>query len=179
MPDQEKILRTAFVVGAVTDALAIAPMIVPGFAKLLWGFEDRSGAYQFAMGYGASLMLGWTVLLAWAYQSPLERRFVAALTVLVIYGLVLTEVIAVASGHLQAWRMLPTWGLQMVRHRSRVILGRSVPARSSGYKPALQRSVVIAPGEHCEEMPPRDAPVFWRRGRAGARPVQAPGPRGT
>ena len=73
MPDQEKILRTAFVVGAVTDALAIAPMIVPGFAKLLWGFEDRSGAYQFAMGYGASLMLGWTVLLAWAYQSPLER----------------------------------------------------------------------------------------------------------
>jgi len=66
------------------------------------------------MGYGASLMLGWTVLLAWAYQSPLERRFVAAPTVLVIYGLVLTEVIAVASGHLQAWRMLPTWGLQMV-----------------------------------------------------------------
>ena len=35
MPDQEKVLRTAFVVGAVTDALAIAPMIVPGLAKLL------------------------------------------------------------------------------------------------------------------------------------------------
>src|SRR5438093_13570239 len=98
MPDQEKVLRTAFVVGAVTDALAIAPMIVPRFAKLLWGFEDRSGAYQFAMGYGGSLMLAWTVLLAWAYQSPVARSFVAALTVLVIYGLILTEVVAVPSG---------------------------------------------------------------------------------
>lgn len=64
------------------------------------------------MGYGASLMLGWTVLLTWAYRRPLERRFVAALTVLVIYGLVLTEVAAVWAGWLEAWRMLPTWCLQ-------------------------------------------------------------------
>src|SRR5947199_9343202 len=113
MPDQEKILRTAFVVGAVTDALAIAPMIVPGFAKLLWGFEDRSGAYQFAMGYGASLMLGWTVLLAWAYQSPLERRFVASLTVLVIYGWVHTVCIAVPSTRPRAMRMLPAGVLRV------------------------------------------------------------------
>ncbi len=111
---QERLLRIAFLTGAVTDALALVPMLVPSMAKLLWGFDDLTGSYQFAMGYGASLMLGWTALLIWAYQRPLERRFVAALTVLVIYGLLLTEIAAVYSGHLEAWRMVPTWCLQAV-----------------------------------------------------------------
>jgi hypothetical protein len=66
------------------------------------------------MGYGASLMLGWTALLIWAYRRPLERRGVAALTVLVIYGLIISEVLAVQSGALAAWRMIPTWCLQAV-----------------------------------------------------------------
>lgn len=114
MWNQEKVLRLAFLVGAITDALAVFPMLIPPLAKLLWGFEDMSGAYQFAMGYGASLMLGWTALLIWAYQKPLERKVVATLTVLVVYGLVLTEIVAVLSGHLAAWRMLPTWFLQAI-----------------------------------------------------------------
>ena len=112
MPTEERWLRTAFLAGAVTDALALFPMLVPPFATLLWGFEDVSGAYRFAMGYGASLMLGWTVLLLWAARRPIERRFVAALTVLVIHGLVATEVVAVATGKLALWRMVPTWCLQ-------------------------------------------------------------------
>ncbi len=109
---EERLLRVAFLAGAVTDAGALLPMLCPPLAGLLWGFHDASGAYRFAMGYGASLMLGWTALLLWAARRPLERRFVAALTVLVIYGLVLTEVAAVQSGPLEAWRMIPTWGLQ-------------------------------------------------------------------
>ncbi len=107
-------MRTAFLAGAVTDALAVFPMLVPAIARDVWGFDDPSGAYQFAMGYAASLMLGWTTLLIWAYQRPIERRAVAALTVLVIYGLVLTEIMAVLSGHLAAWRMIPTWVVQGV-----------------------------------------------------------------
>jgi hypothetical protein len=109
---QERLLRFAFLAGAVTDALALVPMLFPPMAKLLWGFDDTSGAYRFAMGYGASLMLGWTLLLLWAYRRPLERRVVAALTVVVIYGLVLSEVAAVLSGAIAAWRMVPTWLLQ-------------------------------------------------------------------
>ena len=112
MRNQERILRVAFLAGAITDALAILPMLVPSLAEFLWGFDDVSGAYRFAMGYSTSLMFGWTVLLIWAYQRPVERRFVAALTVLVIYGLVLTEVFAVLTGQLAAWRMVPTWCLQ-------------------------------------------------------------------
>ena len=109
---QERILRVAFLAGAVTDALALVPMLFPPVAQLLWGFEDTSGAYRFAMGYGASLMAAWTALLAWAYRRPLERSFVAALTVFVIYGLVATEVVAVLGGHVAPWRMVPTWCLQ-------------------------------------------------------------------
>jgi hypothetical protein len=109
---QVRLLRTAFALGAVTDALAVVPMLVPPLAALLWGFDEPSGAYRFAMGYGASLMLGWTGLLVWAYQRPLERRFVAALTVFVIYGLAATEIAAVVAGHMPAWRMVPTWILQ-------------------------------------------------------------------
>ena len=109
---QEQLLRTAFALGAVTDALAVVPMLFPRMAALLWGFDAPTGAYRFAMGYGASLMLGWTGLLVWAYQRPLERRFVAALTVFVIYGLALTEIAAVLAGHIATWRMIPTWILQ-------------------------------------------------------------------
>ena len=114
MWNQEKVLRVAFLVGIITDALAILPMLVPALAYIFWGFDNVSGAYQFAMGYSASLMLGWTVLLIWAYQKPLERKVVAALTVLVICGLVLTEVVAVLLGHLAVWRMIPTWFLQTI-----------------------------------------------------------------
>jgi hypothetical protein len=111
---QARLLRLAFAIGAITDALALVPMLFPSMASLLWGFRDVSGSYRFAMGYGAALMLGWTALLLWAYRRPLERRFVAALTVLVIYGLVAAEAQAVASGALPAWRMVPTWCLQAV-----------------------------------------------------------------
>jgi hypothetical protein len=110
---QERLLRAAFLAGAITDALALGPMLVPQLGQVLWGFTDLSGPYRFAMGYAASLMLAWTVLLAWAYRDPLPRRFVAALTVLVIYGLIVTEIVAVRAGHLEAWRMMPTWLLQV------------------------------------------------------------------
>jgi hypothetical protein len=109
---QALLLRTAFVVGAVTDAVALVPMLCPPVARLVWGFDATSGAYRFAMGYGAALMLGWTALLVWAYQRPLERKAVAALTVLVVYGLVAAEIAAVAAGDIAASRMAPTWCLQ-------------------------------------------------------------------
>jgi hypothetical protein len=111
---QERLLRTAFLVGAITDAFAVVPMVFPPIARLVWGFDDPTGSYRFAMGYGAALMLGWTALLVWAYQRPLERRGVAALTVLVIYGLVATEVAAAVSGAVPVARLAPTWCLQAV-----------------------------------------------------------------
>jgi hypothetical protein len=43
-----------------------------------------------------------------------ERSFVAPLTLLVIAGLVATEVILVAAGEIEPVRMIPTWILQAV-----------------------------------------------------------------
>lgn len=107
-----QLLRLAFLAGAITDALALVPMLSPPMARLLWGFEHVDGPYRFAMGYGATLMAGWTGLLCWAYRRPAERAFVAALTVFVIYGLVATEIVAVVRGDLDVWHVVPTWVLQ-------------------------------------------------------------------
>lgn len=109
---QERLLRTAFLVGAITDALAVIPLLSPSMASLLWGFDATDGAYRFAMGYAASLMLGWTGFLLWASRRPGERAFAAPLTVFVVYGLVATEVAAVRSGAMPVWRVIPTWCLQ-------------------------------------------------------------------
>ena len=107
------LLRVAFLVGAITDGIAILPMLSISVGGLLWGVHDESGLYRFAMRYGASLMFGWTGLLIWAYKRPAERRFVAVLTMVVICGLALSEVFAVRSGVTTVWRMTPTWCLQV------------------------------------------------------------------
>ncbi|MFX1475641.1 MAG: hypothetical protein ACFFCO_09250 [Promethearchaeota archaeon] len=112
MKSKERRLQLAFLVGAVVDAIATIPMLVPLVANLLWGFTNFSGEYFFAMGMGASLMIGWTLLLLWAYQKPAERRFVALLTLVVILGIMTTGILAAATGVVSIPLMIPTWLLQ-------------------------------------------------------------------
>ena len=107
-------LKLAFLVGIITDALALIPMLLPTMAKIFWGFNDFTGIYYFAMGYGASLMLSWTVLLYWAYRKPLERRFIALLTGLVIVCFVVTEIIAVSNDYIQMSKIVPSFVLQSI-----------------------------------------------------------------
>ena len=109
---QKAVLRGAFIAGAIVDALAVIPMLVPPLAKLMWGFDPSGGPYRFAMGYAATLMGMWAALLAWAARRPVERRAVAAMTVFGIYGLAAVEIVAVATGAVSAARMIPTWILQ-------------------------------------------------------------------
>lgn len=51
-----RLLRAVFLAGAVTDAVALLPMLLPSFAALLWGLRDISNSYQLAMRCAASLM---------------------------------------------------------------------------------------------------------------------------
>jgi hypothetical protein len=85
---EARVLQTAFLIGAVADAGALLPMLLPSLAARLWGLHDVSGSYRAAMACADSLMLGWTLLLVWASRRPLERRVVAPLTILVVGGLV-------------------------------------------------------------------------------------------
>ena len=114
MSKQIKWLKIAFLLGIITDALALIPMLYPPMAKLMWGFDQFNSNYFFAMGYGASLMTGWTLLLIWAYKKPVERKFLALLTVVVIIGLIITEIYTIAIGTINLKKMIPTWVLQIV-----------------------------------------------------------------
>ncbi len=109
-----QVLRAVFLAGAVTDAVALLPMLFPSLATVLWGLRDISDGYQLAMRCAASLMLGWTLLLVWASRLPFERRVVAPLTFLVVGGIVVSEIAGAAAGVVDAWRVAPTWCLQAI-----------------------------------------------------------------
>ena len=107
-------LRIAFIVGAITDGVALLPMVFPSLAKILWGLDGMPASFWFAMHYGAALMLGWTGLLIWAAIRPIERKFVAVLTALVIAGLMVAEAQAVILGVIDAHRLIPIAVLQLI-----------------------------------------------------------------
>ena len=70
--------------------------------------------YRYAMGMGASLMVGWTALLLWADRRPMERKGVLPLTVLpVIAGLAANQARGVLAGFLPLAAVLPVWALQL------------------------------------------------------------------
>ena len=90
------------------DALSAAVRLRHGLAGVYPGAD-----YRYAMGMGASLMLGWTALLLWADRKPLARKGVLLLTVFpVIAGLAANEAYAIATGFLALSAVLPIWALQ-------------------------------------------------------------------
>ncbi len=112
MEEEERRLRAVFIYGALLDALALAPMLSRRIEHLMWGVSEADERYTYAMAYGAPLMAGWTGLLAWASRRPIERRFVAPLTLQVVAGLVAVEIYAVRNGVISAGRLAPTFALQ-------------------------------------------------------------------
>ena len=67
---------------------------------------------MFAMRFGAALMGGWTLFLIWASFKPLERRMAAPMTVLVVIGLIIAEILAIQSGVLSFGRALTSLIIQ-------------------------------------------------------------------
>jgi len=114
MSNPRRWLQRAFFAGAVTDAAAMVPLLHPTMARVLWGIDEADPPFVFAQRSGASLMAGWTGLLIWAYREPLERRFVALLTVQVILGMVASELSMVVRGDLKLSKLVPTFLLQTV-----------------------------------------------------------------
>ncbi len=107
-----QLARIAFLIGALTDGLAVVPMVIPRVGRALFGGDlSRTGPeYRYAMQIGASLMAGWTVLLLWAAASPLERRAVLLLTIFpVVTGIVIATAIAARRGVVRVRRAIPLW----------------------------------------------------------------------
>jgi len=105
-------LRISFLVGAITDGLAIIPMAFPKIGSALFGGDSsRLGAeYRYAMGIGASLMAGWTALLIWGAINPIERRDILILTLVpVVTGIITATVTAVRNRVVLLSRVIPLW----------------------------------------------------------------------
>jgi hypothetical protein len=113
--DAVRWLRRCYRAGALLDVLAAMSMLSPRLFAATAGLADfRPGDdYRYAMGMGASLMIGWTVLLLWADRRPLERRGVLPITLCpVVAGLVLNEIVAVWRGFLPLATTVPIWVVQ-------------------------------------------------------------------
>jgi hypothetical protein len=109
-----KVLKLAYLLGAILDFLVFLMMVFPPLANAFWGFESFTDQYYFAMGNGAPLMLAWTILLLWAYRKPVERRAVAPLTILIVVGIAITNIIMVTRGLFTVTGMLPSFISQTI-----------------------------------------------------------------
>jgi hypothetical protein len=104
------LLRLSYWVGAIIDVLVGIFMTVPFMFGLKEGIENFAPDpdYVFAMGMGASLMFGWTVLLIWADRKPTERKGVLPITVFpVIIGIYASRIYGISSGFLRFVYSIP------------------------------------------------------------------------
>ena len=109
-----KTLKLAYMLGAMTDFVVFLMMVFPQFASAFWGIQGFTEQYYFAMGLGAPVMLGWSLLLLWAYKKPVERRTIAPLTILAIIGIAITSIIMVTRGLFTFTGMLPSFIIQAI-----------------------------------------------------------------
>lgn len=107
-----RLLHAAFWIGAITDGLAAIIMIFPALRVYVFGSEnfEITPATRYVLGMGATLMLGWTVLLLWGSLKPVERNGILIITIFpVITGIVVAQIYAVSSGYIEMNRMIPLW----------------------------------------------------------------------
>lgn len=109
------LLRITFWWGIIADALETVRMLVPGlFIQSTGAAVSRNPGFDFALMYGAPVMLGWTLLLIWAERRPMERKGVLLCLIPVVISYFALEVFAVKTGILPFETTLPTFILQSV-----------------------------------------------------------------
>jgi hypothetical protein len=109
-------LRLSYWTGAVVDFVAGWMMLVPALFALMnepTTFQ-LTNEYRYAMGMGAPLMFGWTVLLLWADRKPFERKGILPITLLVVLGEIATQVWGISVGFVPFGTMIPTFVIQAI-----------------------------------------------------------------
>lgn len=125
--------RKMFIIGAILDGLVAVIMLVPGLEAVVWDLDEPvlDPSYRFAMTFGAALMIGWTALLVWAAADPVQRRAVAPLTILVVVGLMVAEILGMSSGFLPALHVAAALAFQAALLIGLALAFRAaVPSRS-------------------------------------------------
>ena len=115
MDQKRKWLGISFWTGAVVDGLAgLYMLVIAVFATSIGLTSSQPGSgYRFAMGFGAALMLGWTGVLIWAAQKPLERKGILLIVIPAIFGLIGSEIGAVTLHFMPLKEMIPIGILQL------------------------------------------------------------------
>ncbi len=108
-------LRISFWVGAILDGLNVIPLLIPEIGVNLFGLASFNPGpeYRYVSYVGASLMLGWTVLLIWADRKPLERKGTLLMTVIpVVLGIAAAGLFGLNSGLFTLRGLLPMLAMQ-------------------------------------------------------------------
>jgi predicted neutral ceramidase superfamily lipid hydrolase len=117
MKNQTILLRIAYRAGAIFDGIMVFPLLFPKIAGIMFKIADFNPGVEtrYVMYVGASLMLGWTILLIWADRKPIERRGVILITACpVVIGLTIANIYGVSCRFVKLENMLPTLILQAI-----------------------------------------------------------------
>lgn len=109
-------LRVSYWVGAVVDFVAGLMMLIPSLFELMnqpVDFHPTDG-FQYAMGMGAPLMFGWTILLLWADRKPVERKDILPITLVVVVGEIITQVWGIKVGFVPLGALIPSFIMQAI-----------------------------------------------------------------
>ena len=96
------LIRFPYWLGIIADALWAIALLFPPLYGILIGNSNFNPdlQYKLTMSVGGILMVGWTLLLLWGVQNPIERRFIILLTAFpVVFGLFFVSLIAYISGN--------------------------------------------------------------------------------
>ena len=111
-----KLLRVSYWVGAVLDGINVIPLAFPRLGGAMLGIPDLNPTpeLKYISYIGASLMLGWTILLIWADRKPLERKGVLLITVFpVVIGIAVSGLFLAASGVVSLYSLIPLFIVQL------------------------------------------------------------------
>ena len=113
----KKLLIISFWIGIVADALATILLFSPSIANfaLQPKLFEISEIYLYVSRVAGALMAGWTVLLIWGVQKPVERADILIITLFpVVTILTIAAILVVRSDQIQFEKMVPMFVLYIV-----------------------------------------------------------------
>ncbi|MCX6155634.1 MAG: hypothetical protein NT007_15885 [Candidatus Kapabacteria bacterium] len=105
-------IRICFYFGFLADLIASIPLLFPSIGKKMFGLDSyiADDFFVYITRIGASLMLGWTILLLWGSFKPIERKEILLFTVFpVLSGLLTASILVVNSGYIDISYVYPMW----------------------------------------------------------------------
>lgn len=101
--------------GIVADLFETIRLILPQFfIKTSSATLSLNDDLKFALLYGAPVMLGWTIILFWASQKPIDRRGVFLCLMPVIISYFIVEIIGINLEILSLNQTIPTFIFQSI-----------------------------------------------------------------